>query len=122
MFLGDKCPADVEEEDIDFESEYWQVAFKHLKLPMVHLTYYPRLNFPDAVKQFKPELPFKISIIGQIVRTHFQTVKDRKILQLGIQFAYEPQGIPLNSDERVNWRYTRNLKDHPVFLKKPTAI
>ena len=114
ILLGDKCPADVEE-DTDFDGEYWQVAFENLKYPMVHLTYYPRLNFPDAVKQFQPELPFKISIIGQIVRTNIHTVKDRKILQLGIQFAYEPQGIPLKTDESVNWRYTRNLKDHPAF-------
>ena len=42
------------------------------------------------------------------VSTHFQR-------QLICIFKTASQGIPLNIDESLNWRYTRNLKDHPAF-------
>ena len=30
----------------------------------------------------------------------------------GLQFAYDPLGIPLEEDELVDWRYTRFMKDN----------
>jgi hypothetical protein len=62
--LGDKVPANVDD-DPDFAGEYWQEAFEELKKPMIHLTLYPKVYFPDAVKQFLPEMPFKIAIVCQ---------------------------------------------------------
>ena len=111
FILGDSCPSNVEEET-EFSGRYWQEAFEELQTRMLHLTLYPQLQFPDAVKQFQPELPFRFSIVGQIVRTHLHQMKERTFLQHGVQFAYEPQGIPLEDDEQVNWRYSRYIRDN----------
>ena len=114
FMLGDKCPADVNDEP-NFEAEYWEAAFSELSKQMIHLTFYPTLNFPDAVKQFCPELPFKIDVIGQVTRHYLHEIKEKSVLQLGLQFAYEPQQVPLQKDDDVNWRYSRHIKDNPAF-------
>ena len=116
MALGDECPPNVDEE-IEFEGDYWQKAFEAMRKPMIQFTFYPRLHFPDAVKKYEPELPSKFSIIGQVVRTHVARVAERRVLQHGIQFAYDPQGVPREEDELVNWRYTRFMKDN-VYLRE----
>ena len=112
--MGDDCPSDVDEEP-DFEAKHWQDAFGEISKNLLHFTYYPSLHFPDAVKQFCPELPFKICVVGTIVRTSYAAVHEKHVLQHGIQFAYEPQGVPLQNDELVNWRYSRFIKDNPAF-------
>jgi hypothetical protein len=116
LALGDKCPSNVDDE-ADFEGDYWVKAFEELKSPMLHFTFYPKMNFPDTVKKFQPELPSKFSIVGQVVRTHAARHGERKILQHGIQFAYDAQGVPMQEDELVNWRYTRYMKDN-VHLRE----
>ena len=112
--LGDKCPSNVDQED-DFTGNYWEKAFEELRNPMIHLTFYPRLYFPDAVRRYKPELPFKISVVAQIVRTYLSQSGDRKVLQHGLQFNYEPQGVPLKQDDIVDWRFTRSVRDNEYF-------
>ena len=114
LLLGDACPPDVDDE-MDFTADYWEVALKDLQKRMIHLTFYPKLHFPDAVERFKPELPFKIRIIAQIVRSHVSQIGDRLVLQHGLQFCYEPQGIPLYKDEPVEWRYSRYIRDNEHF-------
>lgn len=112
--LGDACPSNVDSE-VDFEGEYWDKAFNDLHYPMLHLTFYPKLHFPDAVQRFKPELPFKIRILAQVVRTHIFRSGERKILQHGLQFCYEPQGIPLHKEDGNDWRYSRYIRDNEYF-------
>jgi len=114
--LGDKCPTNVDDE-ADFEGEYWQKAFEELRNHMIHLTFYPKVYFPDAVKQYQPELPFKISVVAQIVRTHLHQSGERRALQHGLQFVYEPQGIPLQQDDIVDWRYCRAIRDNEYFQR-----
>jgi len=116
MALGDQCPPNVDEE-IEFEGDYWQKAFEAMRVPMIQFSFYPRLHFPDAVKKYEPELPSKFSIIGQVIRTHVARVAEKKVIQHGIQFAYDPQGVPLEEDELVNWRYTRFMKDN-LYLRE----
>tara|TARA_Y100000588_G_scaffold368434_1_gene436332 strand:+ start:2650 stop:4158 length:1509 start_codon:yes stop_codon:yes gene_type:complete len=116
FILGDECPPNVDDE-VEFEGEYWEKTFERLKGPMLHFTFYPHIHFPDAVKQFKPELPFKITVVAQIVRTRLSTSQDRTVLQHGLQFAYEPEGIPLEHDELVQWRYSRHIRDNEHLRK-----
>ena len=111
LALGDKCPVDVEDES-DFDGDYWEKALEELRVPMLHVTFYPKMNFPDTVKKFQPELPSKFSIVGQVVRSFVSRQDERPILQHGIQWAYDPQGVPMEEDELVNWRYTRFMKDN----------
>ncbi|MFP6644058.1 MAG: hypothetical protein VCF24_10950 [Candidatus Latescibacterota bacterium] len=111
LALGDKCPANVEDES-DFDGDYWKKAFTELRVPMLHITFYPKMNFPDPVKKFQPELPSKFSIVGQVVRSFVSRQGERPILQHGIQWAYDPQGVPMEENELVNWRYTRFMKDN----------
>ena len=37
---------------------------------------------------------------------------ERRVLQHGLQFAYDPQGVPMEEGEMVDWRYTRFMKDN----------
>ncbi|MSR81329.1 MAG: hypothetical protein EXS58_00150 [Candidatus Latescibacteria bacterium] len=65
------------------------------------------------MKQFKPELPFKVSVLAQITRTHWNQVSPKnQVLQHGLQLAYEPQAIPLKEDDIIPWRYIKNIKDN----------
>lgn len=116
LALGDKCPPNVEDE-AEFEGDYWKKAFEELKVPMLHMTFYPKLNFPDTVKKFQPELPSKFSIVGQVMRTHIARYGERRVLQHGIQWAYDAQGVPMQEGELVNWRYTRHMRDN-VHLRE----
>jgi hypothetical protein len=109
--LKDKCP--VIDENTDFTREPWPEIFEEMRQHILHVTLYPKLQFPEAVKQFKPELPFKISILVQIVRTHVNQVNPKTVaLQHGLQIAYESQAIPLKEDDIVPWRYIKNIKDY----------
>ena len=119
--LGDQCPSNADSE-IDYEGEYWENAFRQLELPVIHLTFYPKIHFPDALQRFKPELPFKVRVLAQIVRTHIHQVGERKVLQHGLQFCYEPQGIPLYKDDGVDWRYCRYIRDNEHFKKAHSRL
>ena len=46
------------------------------------------------------------------MRTKVALAGDKKILQHGLQFAYEPQGVPLKAGEPVPWRYIRFIRDN----------
>ena len=121
FLLGDACPPNVDDE-MDFRADYWEVALKELQKRMIHLTFYPRLHFPDAVKRFKPKLPFKICIIAQVVRSYVSQVGDRPVLQHGLQFCYEPQGIPLHKDDPIEWRYSRYIRDNDYFKEAHSKL
>jgi len=121
LVLGDQCPSNVEEE-ADYTGDYWRKAFDSMKVPMLHFTLYPEVRFPDTVKNFEPELPAKFSILGQVVRSHVAHVKGRRILQHGVWFAYDPEDIPLEEDELVNWRYTRMSRDNAHLRLTHTSL
>ncbi len=109
--LQEKCP--VIDENTDFTHEPWPEIFEELRQHVLHITLYPKLHFPDAVKQFKPELPFKVSVLVQVARTHLNQVSPKnQALQHGLQLAYEPQAIPLKEDDIIPWRYIKNIKDN----------
>ena len=114
FILGDKCPDGVKKET-EFTSDQWKEALNELQNSMIHLTFYPKLHFPDAVQRFKPELPFKVSILAQVVRTHLVQAGERTVLQHGLQFCYEAQGIPLAKDDPIDWRYSRYIRDNEHF-------
>ena len=116
LALGDKCPANVEDE-AEFEGDYWKRDFEELKVPMLHLTFYPKTNFPDTVNKFESELPSTFSIVGQVMRTYVARQGERRILQHGIQWSYDAQGISMQEGELVNWRYTLFMKDN-VHLRE----
>lgn len=121
LLLGERCPDSVEHES-DFDSSFWTKLFEELRSPMLHLSFYPRLYFPDAVKRFRPELPFKICLLGQVVRTSLQSRGERHILQHGLQFTYEPQGVALTQDEFVDYRYTRYVRDNEYFKRAHSQL
>lgn len=109
--LQEKCP--VIDENTDYAREPWPAIFEEMRQHVLHLTLYPKLHFPEAVKNFKPELPFKISILVQVARTHWNQVSPKnQVLQHGLQIAYDPQAIPLKEDDIVPWRYIRNIADN----------
>ena len=103
------------DEETQFEADFWNNAFIDLQKIMIHLTFFPNMHFPDAVKRFKPELPFEIRVIGRVMRTRIHQIADRKILHHGLQFCYELPGIPLLKDESIEWRYSRDIRDNEHF-------
>ena len=121
LVLGDECPPNVAEE-ADFSGDYWRKAFDMMRIPMIHFTLYPEVRFPDNVKSYEPELPAKFSIVGQVVRTHVANVKGRQILQHGVWFAFDPEDIPLEEDELVNWRYSRMSRDNAHLRVTHTSL
>ncbi|MCC7265300.1 MAG: hypothetical protein IT369_22580 [Candidatus Latescibacteria bacterium] len=109
--LQEKCP--VIDENTDYTRDPWPEIFEEMRQHILHITLYPKLHFPEAVKQFRPELPFKVSVLVQVVRTILNQVSPKnQVLQHGLQLAYEPQAIPLKEDDIVPWRYIKNIKDN----------
>ncbi|MBM3276698.1 MAG: hypothetical protein FJY95_01270 [Candidatus Handelsmanbacteria bacterium] len=108
--LQEKCPHI--DENTDFLQGPWPNIFAELRQHILHFTLYPRMDFPEAVKQFKPEVPFKFSVLMQIVRTHLKQVRPKnQVLQHGLQIAYQSQAIPMKEDDIVPWHYLKNIKD-----------
>lgn len=105
------------DEEQAFEGRHWERAFEDLKRPMVHLNFYPKLHFPDNLKQFQPELPFKIPIIAQVARSHVREHLGRRVLQHGLRFTYDLQSATLIPGELESWRLIRGMRDNACFAE-----
>lgn len=116
MLLKAQVPGDGKEQST-YEGRHWERIFDELKRPMIHLTFYPRLHFPDNLKQFQPELPFKIPIIAQITRTHLHTHQEKQLLQHGLRFSYDLQEAVLNPGDMEVWKLIRGTRDNPYFAE-----
>jgi len=116
MLLGRACPPDVDK-DPSYEGRFWERVFDELQKSMIHLTFYPRLHFTDKLEQFRPELPFKIPLVAQIVRTHMHRQGERRVLQHGLRFIYDAQGVPLTWHEVVPWKLIRGVRDNAHFTE-----
>ena len=101
----------------DYSDPSWEGPLNFLRTPIVQLVFYPKLHFPDAVKRFEPELPFKICLGAQIIRSYLCQIGGRQILQHGLQFAYDLQNTPIDHDDIVPWRYTRAIRDNESFKR-----
>jgi len=112
-----KTELPVGDEEQAFEGRHWQRFFEELKRPMIHLTFYPRTHFPDNLKQFQPELPFKVPVIAQITRTHVHEHLERRVLQHGLRFTYDLQGASLTPEEMEVWRLIRGMRDNACFAE-----
>ena len=112
--LGDRCPPEVDEHPT-YEGAFWERLFDELRRPMIQVSFYPKLNFTDNLEQFQPELPFRITLICQIMRTQLVTRTERSILLHGMRFAYDPMGVPLTWKEMVRWKLMHGFRDNDYF-------
>ena len=55
------------------------------------------------------------------MRSYVSQVGDRPVLQHGLRFCYEPQGIPLHKDHPIEWRYSRYIRDNDYFKEAHIA-
>ena len=116
LLLGRVCPPDVDN-DPSYEGRFWERVFEELQKSMIHLTFYPKLHFGDKLEQYKPDLPFKIPLVAQIVRTRMHRQGERGILQHGLRFIYDPQEVPLTWHEIVPWKLIRGVRDNTYFTE-----
>ncbi|MFH1566678.1 MAG: hypothetical protein ABIL09_01670 [Gemmatimonadota bacterium] len=116
MLLGRACPPDVDQ-DPSYEGRFWERVFEELQKPLIQLTFYPRLHFTEKLEQFRPELPYKIFLVAHIVRTHMHHHAERQVLQHGLRFVYDPQGVPLTWHEAVHWKLIRGVRDNAHFTE-----
>lgn len=116
LLLGQQCPPEVDENP-SYEGRYWERIFEELGRSMLQLSFYPNLFFTDQFEQFRPELPHKILVMGQIVRTLLTKRRDKQVLLHGLRFVYDPQGIPLTWHEVVPWKLIRGTRDNPYFTE-----
>ncbi|MFA6110948.1 MAG: hypothetical protein WDA75_19480 [Candidatus Latescibacterota bacterium] len=114
LLLGERCPPQVGSED-GYRGRVWEAAFDQIRHHLVHLTFYPSLHFAEKLKNFQPDLPFAIPILGQIVR--HQVHGERRTLQFGLRFAYDPEEVPLTPVEPVTWRLLRGVRDNVHFTE-----
>ena len=116
LLLGQRCPPQVDENP-SYEGRYWERIFEELGRSMLQLSFYPKLFFTDQLEPFRPELPHKILVMGQIVRTLLSKRRDKQVLLHGLRFTYDPQGIPLTWHEVVPWKLIRAVRDNPYFIE-----
>lgn len=98
-----------------YEGQRWEQAFEALKRPMLHLNLYPRLRFPEELKQFQPELPFKIPFIAQLVQTNIRERSGKRLLHHGLRLVYDLQAAALEPGELERWKLIRGVRDNPHF-------
>lgn len=111
--LGPALP----DEGATYEGPRWERAFAALSRPMLHLNLYPRLRFPDELKQFQPELPFKIPFVAQMVQTHVRERAGKHLLQHGLKLVYELQAAALEPGELERWKLIRTARDNASFVQ-----
>ena len=111
LLLGARCPAGAEEED--YRGEDWEQAFEELRRPMVHLAFYPRFRLPESLRRFEPELPFKISVLAQLGRTHVPDQPSQQVLRHGMKFVYDPQGY----GDTLSWVLRGRGRDNRYFTE-----
>lgn len=114
LLLGDRCPPPAGPDE-SYRGRTWEAALDQIRHHLVHLTFYPSLHFAEKLKEFQPDLPFSIPILGQIVR--HQIHGERRILQFGLRFAYDPEEVPLTPAEPVTWRLLRGMRDNAYFTE-----
>lgn len=103
------------EEDASYEGQRWERAFEALKRPMLHLNLYPRLRFPEELKQFQPELPFKIPFVARLAHTYVRERAGKRLLQHGLHLVYELQAAALDPGELERWKLIRGPRDNPFL-------
>ena len=114
--LGPTLPEEIKE-GVAYEGPRWERAFEALKRPMLHLTLYPRLRFPEDLKQFQPELPFKIPFIAQLVQTNVRERSGKRVLHHGLRLVYDLQAAALAPGELGRWKLIRGVRDNPYFAE-----
>jgi len=112
LLLEERCPPDVERED-QFRGKFWDFMFDEMKKKLLHLTFYPKLHFPDKLKDYQPELPFSIPIVAQIMRTYL--FREKGLLQLGLRFVYDHEGVVMDPKDPVTWKLIRGMRDNANF-------
>ena len=112
--LGDRCPPEVDEHPT-YEGAFWEQFFEELRRPMIQLSFYPKLHFTENLEQFRPELPFRITVISQIMRSQLVSKTERSVLLHGMRFAYDPMGVPLTWEEMVRWKLMHGFRDNDYF-------
>ena len=114
LILGDRCPDEVDDRPT-YEGPFWERLFEDLRRPMIQVSFYPKLNFTENLEQFRPELPFKISMICQVMRTQLVSKTERSVLLHGMRFTYDPLGVPLTWQEPVRWKLMHGFRDNAYF-------
>lgn len=114
LLLGQRCPPEVEKEET-YSSKFWDYMFEDMKKHLIHLTFYPKLHFPDKLKEFQPELPFSIPMVAQIVRPH--VIPSRRLLLLGLKFVYDQETAVMDSSDPVTWKMIRGMRDNVHFTQ-----
>jgi hypothetical protein len=114
LLLGKRCPEDLGP-NATYVGRYWEQTFEALKHPLLHLSFYPKLHFPDKLKQFEPELPYRINLVAQVMRSHVHSWADKKTLQHGLRFAYDPLNVVLPQGDEVTWKLIRGVRDNTHF-------
>lgn len=112
--LGPALPEELRE-GVAYEGPRWERAFEALKRPMLHLNLYPRLRFPEELKQFQPELPFKIPFIAQLVQTSVRERGGKRVPHHGLRLVYSLQAAALEPGELERWKLIRGTRDNPYF-------
>jgi hypothetical protein len=114
--LGPALPEEVRE-GTTYEGERWQRSFEALKKPILHLTLYPRLRFPEELRQFQPELPFKIPYLAQLVHSQVRERAGKRQLHHGLRLVYEAQAQALDPGELERWKLIRGPRDNAFFAE-----
>lgn len=114
--LGPALPEEIKE-GVACEGPRWERAFEALKRPMLHLNLYPRLRFPEELKQFQPELPFKIPFIAQLVQTSIRERSGKRVPHHGLRLVYDLQAPALEPGELERWKLIRGVRDNPYFAE-----
>ena len=119
--LGPTLPEEIKE-GVAYEGPRWERAFEALKRPMLHLNLYPRLRFPEELKQFQPGLPFKIPFVVQLMQTNIRERSGKRLLHHGLRLVYDLQAPALEPGEQERWKLIRGVQDNPYFTEINTKL
>ncbi len=87
------------------------------------LHFYPRLNFPNDLEVYRPQVPAAFSVLGKIVRGRVDTGKDAgRITELGVAFGYDPADYNAETLEVTAWEPLRGFRENPHFKEIHRAL
>ncbi len=88
--------------------------------------FYPRLRFSREIEPYRPILPKRISVLGQIVRSEIDwedgEQKRGRFRNFGVKLMYDPVEYAQDEFRHSRWEMIRPFKENRHFKEVHKAL
>lgn len=86
--------------------------------PLLMFAFYPRLRFTRKDGPYRPVLPKRIHVLGQIIRGDLEWENERgRVANLDVRLMYDPVEYAHEEFRHTRWEMIRPFKENQYFKK-----